>query len=265
MFIGAVAKPLPEKNFSGKIWFRRVSEDKTATRQTWKLATTIVDWQGLCSPTDTGADIKGKIIAQYPEFQDIPLRLSFSVTSGAGSKIKYREVVNSKTPAQLGIALSDIILKRSSHADGEVYDKDCECDGKWLWKEMGLGHVMGEDGKWVVPETPVALTDGIGPKIREAFSWVDKGSVIKLQMDGAGGHGGATLIGKMKVRARARRSSRMTSVPRCVRPRAVMSYGRILVTEFGAERHRRRAGRRRPGDDRDDSARARASRRVMSL
>ena len=64
MFIGAVAKPLPEKNFSGKIRFRRVSEDKTATRQTWKLATTIVDWQGLCSPTDTGADIKGKIIAK---------------------------------------------------------------------------------------------------------------------------------------------------------------------------------------------------------
>ena len=82
-----------------------------------------------CEPTDTGAMMKAKIAAEFPELADVPLRLSYKKqrkNKKQQTVTDYKEIPASKTAIDCGIDATTwasdgagIEVKRQNHAKNE--------------------------------------------------------------------------------------------------------------------------------------------------
>ena len=143
--------------------------------------------------------MKEKIVAAFPELEGKTLRISWR-QSRPDLKAKHKsqamndgETLSTAKGTIGALELKDLSLKVQNHAAEGTYDKDCTCTGDWLQAK---------------------LVREVGPAIEAEFTKLgrkrfveDMGAVpIRLQMDGAGGHGGGAKIEEMKKQLKVQKS-----------------------------------------------------------
>jgi hypothetical protein len=190
MYMGVVAAPIPEKNFDGKIYFKRVANEVTAQKAVFTedfadevyMNQQIRDtWRSCCWANMTSAQMIEAIDNEYQVSVDRLDKLvhrycTLTGSSGkrkwntlspnegiAGKRIRVHENGQFKTR---DLNLCDLQLRVARQA-GDTYHKDVNCDSKFMMVEMPL----------------------IGAAMRQAYHWVPQDIPLYLCMDNAGGHG----------------------------------------------------------------------------
>lgn len=198
MALGVIARPVPSRQFDGKVSFLRVARDKVAQQKSTKAPPSNVlnGWKDEATDEMTVSEIILAVKTRWPEMVDERLQLRYYqqdsdlTTNERKGYLQDDESVSSKSEELCKkhrnaeeMDLDDVHLVVVSHLSGETYEDDVNCDGDFMEE---------------------ALLNTVGPELRAAFHWVPDNVLIRLQMDNAGGHGGLTRINKMKEEMLAR-------------------------------------------------------------
>lgn len=188
--MGVVANPNRERDFDGRVYLKRVSQQHTAaqasrnsrfsvdvnineclTRGAWRE---IVDLNCSC-----GENMES-IVSTYDLDEFVANRLCLYYVTYSGNNFQNKKYVNLTTDVMMDalgtrtdqdgvqhqMTLDDIkicvMIKK-----GNVYEKDCSCDSDFMMKWM--------------PE--------VGRALRKSYHWLGDEEKIYLVMDNAGGHG----------------------------------------------------------------------------
>ena len=198
MFMAVVGRPIPHRNFDGKIHIERVSKSRILTSATAHTnfthdaisngAIKQGDWKGLVGSTDELAeDIIELLSATYNLDDDIIDRIEvFYVTkigeNGNTKKViiertddiqnnKIRDYDNKNSPDR-SVTIADLKLQVRNHV-GDIVEDDCTCDSEYMKTAMKR----------------------VGEAIRKKYHWIPMTRKCYLVMDNAGGHGTkATII-----------------------------------------------------------------------
>ena len=174
MGMGVVGKPVLSKGFNGKIFLKRVSEEKKYLRTThnerFSDDATInylikdEDWHLLVTDGMTLGDLKDVMFQHYCLDDDIVNRLVIRYSVGKdGRETQYIEHDDESLDGWLDRDIT--LMVRYNRGDTHVVD--ISCDSTFMKKTM--------------PE--------VGKAIRAAYHWVPKNDPIFLLLDNAGGHG----------------------------------------------------------------------------
>lgn len=181
MYMGVVANPIPEKEFDGKIFLKRVSKfvkykqmshnqnftHDASANGLLKDGDWLDETAGLVVNGMTLGDLKEVIAEVYALEDDIRDRLVLRYKVGSEKK-KNKYIVDDDeilTDVELMRMDGYTLMVRSEKGDEREVDITCESDFM----------------KKVMPE--------VGEAIREAYHWVEKDTPIFLYLDNAGGHG----------------------------------------------------------------------------
>ena len=193
MFMGVVGRPIPHREFDGKIMLERVSEEVPITRlgshtsfTDDAIANAMIrngEWRILFSPIEhiLAIDLISHVCEHYALDEAIGDRMEAFVTTFIGANGNTKEVVlalNSnifdthirtdadKDLPDIPIQINDIKL-RVRHLPGDVFERDCSCDSTYMATAMRR----------------------VGICMREKYHWVSQDVMLYLVLDNAGGHG----------------------------------------------------------------------------
>lgn len=183
MYLGVVGRPIPEHDFNGKIFLKRVARDKEYMRtihsQNFSDDAGINgllksgDWHKLVvDESMTIEDLRVSIAENYFLDADIQDRLVLHYKFEGMGTCKYIDEEAGHVPSQELLSLGEYTLKvryigRRNGNEGEKRMTDVNCDSLFMLETM--------------PE--------VGKAIREAYHWVPLETPIYLFLDNAGGHG----------------------------------------------------------------------------
>ena len=199
MFMGVVGRPLPHRNFNGKIHLERVSKKRDIQKYTRHtnfcddalLNSEIVssEWKKLVASDlqINVAELKQLIFEYYDLDEAVVDRLEFSfkskigkngndklvVIEDDGKNINTKKVRKNDDPnlPAVDILIEDIELKVRQKLGDEV-EEDASCDSEFMLSAM----------------------DRVGVAIQEKYHWVPITQKCYLVMDNAGGHGSNDAI-----------------------------------------------------------------------
>ena len=191
MFMAVVGRPLPHRNFNGKIHIERVSETKfisKCTAHTNFSDDAIVNdelksmaWKSIISTESTCEDFLQVIQGAYQLEEYVVQRLEFYVVTKVGNNGNTKEIKlelgnnistysirteDDKTLPAREVTIADVNL-HVRHQYGDTHEVDCSCDSKYMLSAM----------------------DRVGKAIRQAYHWVSINQSCYIVMDNAGGHG----------------------------------------------------------------------------
>ena len=191
MFMAVVGRPLPHRNFNGKIHIERVSETKYISKCTAhtnfsddaviNAEMKAMEWKSLVTNENTCEELLELIYSTYQLEKYILDRLEFYITTKIGNSGNTKEVKleldkaitsyeirtnNDKNVPPRSVMLQDVKVQ-VRHQYGDSHEVDCSCDSKYMLSAM----------------------DRIGKAIRNAYHWVSRDQSCYIVMDNAGGHG----------------------------------------------------------------------------
>ena len=192
MFMAVVARPIPHRNFDGKVHIERVS--KTRILSTATSHSNFTDdalnndalkkgmWREICSEMDVNADdIIELLSVTYNLDEYIQDRMEVFYVTKIGSNGNTKKVVldrcdyfktckvrdnDDKNVPERSVLLSDLEVQVRNFV-GDTVEDDCSCDSEYM---MGAMKRVGE-------------------AIRKRFDWIPMSQKCYLVMDNAGGHG----------------------------------------------------------------------------
>ena len=191
--MGVVARPLPHRQFDGKIMLERVSEEVPITRlgshmnfTDDAITNSMIrngEWRILFTSIEniSGCDLLSTVCEHYALDEAIGDQIEAFVTTFIGGNGNTKDVVlpldqnifdmhirtdiDKNLPAIL-ISTNDVKL-RVRHLAGDVFERDCSCDSTYMASAM----------------------QRVGISMREKFHWVARETELYLVLDNAGGHG----------------------------------------------------------------------------
>ncbi|MGH3054917.1 MAG: hypothetical protein ACRDL7_08070, partial [Gaiellaceae bacterium] len=189
MFLGVVAPPDPDHDFSGKILLERISKKKKIQRKSHhqrfvddglinsELKAQTDGWRIYTSEEMTMRDIADTLAEQYLLDEFVHERLVFSYRSQANGKdatiylndvetIQDRQIVSEQQQPGRALTMNDIQLHVEMQS-GDIVDEDVSCDSTYMLSIMAT----------------------IGQELRTKFHWVNQQIPIYLFLDNTGGHG----------------------------------------------------------------------------
>ena len=188
MYLGVVANPQEERNFDGRVYLKRVSNQVTATRRSTNqrfsddvdVNTAIMngEWTEVVTLNMRAEEALDAISQHYDLDEYVAERLKMNYVSYTRNGKKETKKLNGNvTMGELGMKTRQdgerepLLLKELKLGVevqvGDVVEKDCSCDSEYMLR--------------VMPE--------IGQALRNKFSWVAATDPVYLVMDNAGGHG----------------------------------------------------------------------------
>ena len=198
MFMGVVGRPIPHREFDGKIFMERVSRTKfvtTATAHTNFSDDALVndaikkgDWRLLVDDiAETVEDLSNLLTGSYNLEESIIDRLEFYYITKIGGngntkkvvledddisfKTKLVRVNNDKAVAPRLLTLNDVHVQ-VRNLIGDPVQIDCTCDSEYMTEAMKR----------------------VGESIRNAYHWIPMSQPCWLVMDNTGGHGTEDVI-----------------------------------------------------------------------
>jgi hypothetical protein len=177
MFLGVVANPIPDRNFDGKIFLKRISEVRTYQRVSCNqnftdCATTNAwlkngGWSQFVTDGMTLSDLREVLEDQCGLEEDIADRivLRFYIP-GRDENTKQCKYIEDDDASVPDVSLGGYTLM-VKFEKGDKREVDVSCDSNFMEETM--------------PQ--------VGKAIRDAYSWVDSDIPIYLYLDNAGGHG----------------------------------------------------------------------------
>ncbi len=179
MFIGAVANPVPERNFDGKIYLERISKTQKYKRMTCNQNFTYNapknvllkegDWIKHVKEDMTLLGLRSALQEEYDLDDCIKERLviHYHIPGRDGKdKSVYIDDEAGTVPSCNRLELGGYTLKVQYKA-GDTREVDISCDSKFMLEVMHK----------------------VGKAIRDAYYWVSLYWPIFLYLDNAGGHG----------------------------------------------------------------------------
>ena len=188
MYLGVVAAPQDEHEFSGRVFLKRVSKcevQKRASRNQRFSVDVLINeslkngsWRNLVVEDQQVGDVLDEIVSNFDldEFVSDRLELVYTTHTRGGVKqiknLRKEQVIGeigmrtNKEGEQQEITIEDLQLYVHINQGDEV-EKDCSCDSSFMLE--------------TIPE--------VGKALREKFHWVPEQEKIFLVMDNAGGHG----------------------------------------------------------------------------
>ena len=197
MFMGVVARPLPHRNFSGKIYMKQVSTTKylqTATAHTNFSDDALVndaikskEWKTLVSQAENKIeDLIVFLEHTYHLDEYITERLEFYYETKIGNAGNTKKIVmdddvtyedcdirteTDKSVPTRKVTIQDVNVQVRNRVGDEVQE-DCTCDSEYMLTAM----------------------KDVGESIRSAYHWIPVTQKCYLVMDNAGGHGTSRAI-----------------------------------------------------------------------
>ena len=186
MYLGVVANPQEERNFDGRVYLKRVSNQVTATRRSTNqrfsddvdVNTAIMngEWTEVVTLNMRAEEALDAISQHYDLDEYVAERLKMNYVSYTRNGKKETKKLNGNvTMGELGMKTRQdgerepLLLKELKLGVevqvGDVVEKDCSCDLEYMLR--------------VMPE--------IGQALRNKFSWVAATDPVYLVMDNAGG------------------------------------------------------------------------------
>jgi hypothetical protein len=208
MVIGIVGRPTENNN--GMLMLQRVATMEPASRDSnskhlvddVRLNKDIQkDWKNLVTSEMTGDEMVAAVKDKWDVLRDVNVVVvgcfgDVPHQVGKRFKLEGNQLLNVRTvgrrptslPAKHGATEADVDrlyaslkLERLAHVKDELYEKDCNCDGEWL-------------KNFLLKEAAPVIVQKYG------LHWPFINSRrVKIQMDNAGGHGGATKIEEIRV------------------------------------------------------------------
>ena len=197
MFLGVVCRPIPHRNFNGKIHLEHVAKNKfvtTRTAHTYFSFDAVINseiksgaWRDLVAANDEFiGDVRVIISTAYELDECITECLEFYYSTKIGNNGNTKDVQlednclfknekirinDDKNVPPRYVKMSDIKLRVRKEIGDEI-QVDCSCDSDYMLRAM----------------------DRVGAAIRSAYHWVSMEDKCYLVMDNAGGHGTNTAI-----------------------------------------------------------------------
>lgn len=189
MYLGVVAKPEPNRNFDGKIFLKRVSEEveykKKTHNQNFSDDACINgqlkdgEWMTMHTEGMTLGELKDCIAMNWflDEFiRDRMVVLKYYIPGSKEGERTAKYIDDDDTVLDSDLLNGTTLMVRyNGPQNGQPGDKrevDVSCDSKFMKNTM--------------PE--------VGKAIREAYHWVDINTPIFLYLDNAGGHGTKEVV-----------------------------------------------------------------------
>ena len=194
MFLGVVGRPIPHRQFDGRILLERVSTTEPVTRQTATtnfsddifINNTIKsgEWRQLFQGiSDLGCeDILNTVSSHYNLEHVVADRLELSYTTfiGIAGNIKNVQIdistpnifkLELRTDAENTVSKRNVLLKdlkiKVRYQQGDMVERECTCDSVYMSSAMRR----------------------VGEAMRAAYHWARQDTVLYLVLDNAGGHG----------------------------------------------------------------------------
>ena len=179
MFMGVVGRPIPERNFDGKILLERVSTEKI--RQ-MGMADTNFDhkikvnedlknggWKELINDSSNDVTVE-ELLTQISIFYDLDNDVSERLELQMIKEGNKYDIL----PANFVVNIDNVkrMQLKVRNKKGDSMQVDCSCDSKFMLKIMNK----------------------VGSEIRKKYHWVDSKETIYLVMDQAGVHGTKEVI-----------------------------------------------------------------------
>jgi len=186
MFMGVIAQPNAERNFSGLVSMKRLSEQQELQRGTYRtrfhldhhINRLIVEgsWRQIYDdPTYTIAELSQLMVEFFHLDDDIAEALCFRYETQVGGQRRMVELLANETlegkivrtlQGERELTIDDVDLS-CYYPQGTIVEREVNCNSQFMLR--------------ILPE--------IAREIRQSYHWMPPNERIYLVMDNAGGHG----------------------------------------------------------------------------